>query len=177
MRKLSHSALKPLKGLSWAKPAFSRVGSLHARFFADEAPGAPSDRLKFSLIIPSRAIINNQPVISVSVPGSQGDFGIFPGHVATISELRPGVVAVDKGTGEPEKYFVSGGFAFIHKDSTCHINAVEAVPVSELDGDRAREELARSEERVNSAQTDEDRAVAMIGLELHRSIVGAVTGA
>lgn len=36
------------------------------------------------------------------------------------------------------KYFVSGGFAFVHPDSTADICAVEAVKVSDLDADAVR---------------------------------------
>lgn len=37
-----------------------------------------------------------------------------------------------------EKYFVSGGFAFVHPDSSADICAVEAVKVSDLDADAVR---------------------------------------
>lgn len=37
-----------------------------------------------------------------------------------------------------EKYFVSGGFAFIHPDSSADICAVEAVKVADLDADAVR---------------------------------------
>ncbi len=36
------------------------------------------------------------------------------------------------------KYFVSGGFAFVHPDSTADICAVEAVKVTDLDADAVR---------------------------------------
>lgn len=39
---------------------------------------------------------------------------------------------------EVSKYFVSGGFAFVHPDSTADICAVEAVKVSDLDVDAVR---------------------------------------
>jgi len=37
-----------------------------------------------------------------------------------------------------QKYFVSGGFAFVHPDSSADICAVEAVRVSDLDADAVR---------------------------------------
>ncbi len=37
-----------------------------------------------------------------------------------------------------EKYFVSGGFAFVHPDSSADICAVEAVKVTDLDADAVR---------------------------------------
>lgn len=68
------------------------------------------------------------------LPAVSGDFGVMPGHVPTISQLRPGVVAVHTEVDKDiQKFFVSGGFAFAHADSSVEIAAVEAVPVEELD--------------------------------------------
>ena len=68
------------------------------------------------------------------LPAVSGDFGVMPGHVPTISQLRPGVVAVHTELDKDvQKYFVSGGFAFAHADSSVEIAAVEAVPVEDLD--------------------------------------------
>ena len=63
---------------------------------------------------------------------------ILPGHVPTVSQLRPGVVSVHVNDKDVKKYFVSGGFAFVHADSTADVCAVEAVPVEHLDGDAVR---------------------------------------
>lgn len=58
----------------------------------------------------------------------------MPGHVPTISQLRPGVIAVHTELDKDvQKYFVSGGFAFAHADSSVEIAAVEAVPLEDLD--------------------------------------------
>jgi F0F1-type ATP synthase epsilon subunit len=50
-----------------------------------------------------------------------------------VSELQPGVVKIiHKANEEPEKFFVSAGFALTHANNVCDISAVEAVPVSNL---------------------------------------------
>lgn len=54
--------------------------------------------------------------------------GILPNHAPTVAQLRSGVVEVHDGE-EKESYFVSSGFAFVHKDRT-DVCAVEAVKVS-----------------------------------------------
>lgn len=63
----------------------------------------------------------------VIVPASSGLMGILPSHAPTVAQLRAGVVEVHEGE-EKESYFVSSGFAFIHKDRT-DVCAVEAVKV------------------------------------------------
>lgn len=51
---------------------------------------------------------------------SEGEYGVSAGHVAYAAQLKPGVVQVlhEEGTSEPEKYFVAGGYALTHPDST-----------------------------------------------------------
>lgn len=67
----------------------------------------------------------------------------MPGHVPTIAELRPGVVAVHKELDKDvEKFFVSGGFAFAHADSSVEITAVEATKIEDLDPSAVKAGLA-----------------------------------
>lgn len=61
------------------------------------------------------------------VPASSGVMGILPRHAPTVAQLRPGVVEVH-ADGAKEKYFVSSGFAFVHKERT-DVCAVAAAPV------------------------------------------------
>jgi hypothetical protein len=65
--------------------------------------------------------------LQVIVPGADGMFGVLPGHVPIISELKPGVLEVTKAPGEIEKYFISSGFVFAHADSTVDICGIEVL--------------------------------------------------
>jgi len=46
----------------------------------------------------------------VSVTGSLGDLGVYPGHAPLLTELKPGPVELRKQGGEEEVFYVSGGF-------------------------------------------------------------------
>ena len=49
----------------------------------------------------------------MKVPGVEGEYGITAGHTPVVSQMKPGIVSIVHGAGEePEKFFVSGGFAF-----------------------------------------------------------------
>ncbi len=75
----------------------------------------------------------------VLLPAVTGDFGVMPGHVPTVAQLRPGVVTIHSELDkEIEKYFVSSGFAFVHADSSADVCAVEAVKVADLDPEAVR---------------------------------------
>ena len=76
------------------------------------------------------------------LPALTGDFGVMPGHVPTVAQLRPGVVTVHKTLDKDiDKYFVSSGFAFVHADSSTDVCAVEAVKLDDLDPEAVRSGL------------------------------------
>jgi F-type H+-transporting ATPase subunit epsilon len=72
--------------------------------------------MQFDLVSPEAALASME-VLSVQIPGSEGDFTAMPEHAPVITTLRPGIVKVnsDKGTFE---YLVTGGFVEINADST-----------------------------------------------------------
>lgn len=111
----------------------------------------------------------------VIMPATTGQMGVLPGHVATIAELKPGILSVHEGN-EVTKYFVSGGFAFIHANSFADIVAVEAVPIDRIDPALVQKGLAEFTQKVSSASTDLEKAEAQIGVEVHSALNSALTG-
>ena len=76
-----------------------------------DAPGAAGG-LTLNFTVPSGSLYESAAVEMVILPGGDGQFGVMPSHVPTITELKPGVVSVQEEAGGPLiKYFVSGGFA------------------------------------------------------------------
>ncbi len=92
-----------------------------------------ADKLQFELVSPERLLLS-EPVGMVVVPGSEGNFGVLPGHALFISTVRPGVIDVyaDGMPAITERIFVSGGFAEVTPER-CTVLADEALPLSSLD--------------------------------------------
>ncbi|KAI4302848.1 hypothetical protein MLD38_038547 [Melastoma candidum] len=111
----------------------------------------------------------------VIIPATTGQMGVLPGHVATIAELKPGVLSVHEGN-DVKKYFVSSGFAFIHANSYADIIAVEAVPVDQIDSAAVQKGLADFTQKLNTATTDLEKAEAQIGIDVHSALNAAITG-
>jgi F-type H+-transporting ATPase subunit delta len=90
------------------------------------------------------------------IPAISGDFGVMPGHVPTVAELRPGIVAVHNTLDKDvEKYFVSGGFAVAHADSSVEVTVVEAANVEDLDPAAIKTGLAEYTARCFAARLSE----------------------
>lgn len=111
----------------------------------------------------------------VIVPATTGQMGVLPGHVATIAELKPGLLSVHEGS-DVTKYFVSSGFAFIHANSVADIVAVEAVPLDNIDLSQVQKGLADFTQKLSSASSDLEKAEAQIGVDVHSALNAALTG-
>lgn len=111
----------------------------------------------------------------VMIPATTGQMGVLPGHVATIAELKPGVLSVHDGS-DVKKYFISSGFAFIHANSVADIIAVEAVPIEQIDASLVQKGLADFTQKLSSATTELEKAEAQIGIDVHSALNSAITG-
>ena len=112
----------------------------------------------------------------IIVPGVTGEYGITAGHTPIISELKPGLVQIYHAQDdEPEKYFVSGGFAFTHANSVTDVTAVEAFKLDDLDADAVRAGLISYKAAMDAATPEtQDHALAQIGFETHEAMADAL---
>jgi len=121
-----------------------------------------ADKVAFELVSPEKLLFSAE-VDMVVVPGTEGDFGILPGHAPFISTVRAGVLDIYEGGINPAnlktRIFVAGGFAET-SDSRLTVLAEEAVPVAELDRGRIEARLADAKERLQIAVNDDERAQA-----------------
>jgi len=99
-----------------------------------------ADTVQFELVSPER-ILRSEAVEMVVVPGSEGNFGVLPGHSPLISSVRPGTIEVYSGTTVTERIFVSGGFAEVTAER-CTVLADDAVDVTALDRTAVEANLA-----------------------------------
>ena len=72
--------------------------------------------LHFELVTPER-LIRTDDVYMVTVPGSEGDFGVLHGHAPFMSTIRDGELRIYKSqAGEPERIAIEGGFAEVNEN-------------------------------------------------------------
>merc|ERR1712202_93746 len=109
---------------------------------------------------------NKADVKQVDVPSFSGSFGILPQHVPSLAVLKPGVVTVFPTEGDARKIFVSSGTVTVNEDSSVQLLAEEAVDVSKLDAAEAKSVLAASQAAASSAGSDEEKAEALIAVEV-----------
>mmetsp|Transcript_72619 Transcript_72619/g.158540 ORF Transcript_72619/g.158540 Transcript_72619/m.158540 type:complete len:155 (+) Transcript_72619:156-620(+) len=142
--------------------------------FAESA--GVQNRLLLSLCTPAEAIAVKKPVDSVTMPGTEGTFTVTNNHSLIVSQLKAGVITVRDGQ-EAKDYFISDGFLFYNHPTdgsgccTAEVSAVECVPTSALDKDRAAQVL--SELMAAPKDTEWDRARASLGAALVNQVIKA----
>lgn len=118
------------------------------------------DLVHFELVSPER-LLRSAEVFMVVVPGSEGDFGVLPGHAPLMSTIRPGTIAVyPTGMNDvPERIFIDGGFAEVSATGLT-ILAEGATPVAEIDVEATARGLAAARERLAAASGEAETAAA-----------------
>jgi F-type H+-transporting ATPase subunit epsilon len=129
-----------------------------------------AERIAFELVTPQRLLLSEM-VEMVVVPGTEGNFGVLPGHAPLISTIRPGTVEIYEGQTVKERLFVVGGIAEVTPER-CTVLADEAISPDTLDRGATESDLRVVEGNLPSlrdqvaraAGTDRERLL----IELHR---------
>jgi len=114
------------------------------------------DRVQFELVTPERLVLS-ETVEMVVIPGTEGNFGVLPGHAPLISSIRPGTVDIYEGQAIVRRIFVVSGIAEVTPD-LCTVLAEEAMAPDEVDRDAIEAELQTVEGNLPSLREQVGRA-------------------
>jgi len=97
----------------------------------------------FDLVSPDKLVFSGD-VEQVDVPGSEGDFGVLPGHAPYVAVLKPGILVVHQG-GQQNRIVVTGGFAEVNPQGLT-ILADAATDLERFDMAKLTDEIKITEE-------------------------------
>lgn len=118
------------------------------------------NKLKLDIVTPYGSVYSDD-VDEFTAVGSEGEFGVLPGHAPFITTLKTGMLTYKKGN-EVGHFFVSGGYAEVGSDKTI-ILADSAERAEDIDVERARAAMQRAEERLKQMEKiDFARATAAV---------------
>ncbi len=103
-------------------------------------------KLLLEVVTPQRLMVSEE-VDEVVAPGSEGYFGVLPGHLPFITTLKIGELTYRKGR-EERHLAVSWGYAEVRPDKVI-ILADVAERAEEIDVERAEAARRRAEERLS----------------------------
>jgi F-type H+-transporting ATPase subunit epsilon len=120
-----------------------------------------SEKLKLEIITPYGTVFSGD-VDEVAAAGSEGDFGVLPGHAPYVTTLKIGMFTCRIGS-EVKYFFVNWGYAEVGADKVV-ILADSAEKAEDIDVERAKAAKQRAEERLRK-QEEVDFARAQAALE------------
>ena len=117
--------------------------------------------LTLEIVTPDRALVTEQ-VDEVQVPGSEGYFGVLPGHAPLLASLHVGELWYRVGQ---EKHYLAIAFGFVEVlPDRVTVLARMAERENDIDVDRAQAAMKRAEEHMAARRPDLDFERARIAM-------------
>jgi len=129
-------------------------------------------KLQFDLVSPERLLLSEE-VDMVTLPGSEGEFGVLPGRAPVLSTLKPGVIVVTGISEKLSRLYVRGGFVEVNNDQVT-VLAEEAVALSDLNADELDRKIKNTEEDLAASKSDDARLHIEAELEHLRNLRAAL---
>jgi F-type H+-transporting ATPase subunit epsilon len=125
------------------------------------------DKLHLEVVTPARVVLEKDVDIVVA-PGSEGEFGVLPGHVSFLSGIVPGELHYAAGP-EKEALCVTAGFAEVFKNRvSILVDAAERA--CDIDAERAKKAMERAKERLSHDRSEKDIDFARAEAALRRAV-------
>jgi F-type H+-transporting ATPase subunit epsilon len=117
--------------------------------------------LKLEIVTPE-AQIYSEDVDMVTLPGIEGEMGIYPMHVPLMTQIAPGEIVVRKN-GQDHHLAVGEGFVEITGDRVAIMSDM-AIKAENIDEAKAEEARKRAEARLAEKLDDEESALVSAAL-------------
>lgn len=112
-----------------------------------------AEKIKIEIVTPDALVISAE-VDEITASGTEGEFGVLPGHCHMLSSLKVG--AVNYKDGNVVKHLaLGGGYAEVGPEKVT-ILAETAEFAEDIDVERANKALAAAEESLKTLSTDAD---------------------
>ncbi len=124
--------------------------------------------MKCEIITPSGLIFSDD-IVSVTLPGSEGEFGVLPNHASLVSLLSSGVIEIEKEDKKKELVAINWGHVKVDEGKVT-ILAEGAVAISGSGSDIAKS-LQEAKELISS-MSDSAPAIAAATAKLESAAKG-----
>lgn len=128
---------------------------------------AEKGKMLLEIVAPSRQVVRSERVDEVIAPGSEGEFGVLPGHTPFLTTLKVGMLSYREGN-EWHHLAVDWGYAEVGADRVV-ILAEGADRAADIDLSEARQAKENAEKMMAEKLEQHDYEKARI--ELMRAMI------
>ncbi len=126
-----------------------------------------ADTILLEIVTPDRLVLSEE-VDEVTAPGTEGEFGVLPGHTPFLTTLKVGELTYRKGK-EVHHMVVSWGYAEVTPKKVT-ILAEAAEIAAEIDIERAKAAMEKAEKELKKL-SKEDKDYLIEAARLEKSLI------
>jgi len=118
--------------------------------------------MKLEIVTPEGVIFDDE-VKQVTIPGSEGEFGVLAGHAAVVSLLDAGVMVIEKSDGKEVSVAINGGYVKVDEEKTlCMVDGAVALSGGDSNLSKALDEAKTLLEKAQTSSTTITAAVSKL---------------
>ena len=129
---------------------------------------ADEEKISLEVVSPEKMVMS-KTVDMVTISGTEGDFGILPGHAALVSSIRPGFLEIEANK-ETEKMFIGGGFIEVLEDKVS-ILATEVLSSEQIDISDCEEKINKCNSDMDVSETESDKEFIQKNIDKFQAMI------
>lgn len=129
---------------------------------------AEEEKLNLEVVSPEKLVMSKS-VDMVTISGTEGDFGILPGHAAIISSIRPGLLEIESDK-EIEKMFIGGGFIEVLNDKVS-ILATEVLSSNDINISECEDKINRCNDEIGKSEKELDKESILKSIDKYQAMI------
>jgi len=129
---------------------------------------AEEEKLSLEVVAPEKMVMS-KTVDMVTISGTEGDFGVLPGHAALVSSIRPGFLEIEADK-ETEKMFIGGGFIEVLEDKVS-ILATEVLSAEQIDISDCEKKISKCNSDIDVSETDVDKELIQKNIDKFQAMI------
>lgn len=125
--------------------------------------------MKLEIVTPDGVVFDDE-IKQVTLPGSEGEFGVLANHASLVSLLETGVIVIDTSSNDEVAVAINSGYVKVEEEkTTCIVDGAVAISGANSDLAKALEDakdLLKSTEASSTAIASAVSKVEQIGKSL-----------
>jgi F-type H+-transporting ATPase subunit epsilon len=126
------------------------------------------EKLNLEVVSPEKLIMSKS-VDMVTVSGTEGDFGVLPGHTALVSSIRPGLLQIEADK-DVEIFFISGGFIEVIEDKVS-ILATDVISPNDINIAECEDKIKKCNEKIEASENEVDTKSFLKSIAKYKAMI------
>ena len=126
------------------------------------------EKLNLEVVSPEKLIMSKS-VDMITVSGTEGDFGVLPGHTALVSSIRPGLLQIEADK-DVEIFFISGGFIEVIEDKVS-ILATDVISPNDINVSECEDKIKKYNENIEASENEVDTKSFLKSIAKYKAMI------